>query len=87
MPKKETFLFICQEDDDDILILTKEDVDIKTLNVNEDIDFTVIGKISSNTSVDFGPSAIQWYEEKKRPKEFLDKVILKIVQALMYGTN
>lgn len=88
---KEKYLFICQDDEDPsgISVSTKEGVDNRiraSENMDEDIDFKVIGRIeTSNLTLDFNEHRIEWFEDGAKEKRVVDAAVLKIIQILTGG--
>lgn len=65
MASKEIFLFVCQREDGEIFIETKENVELLINNTSpdKDLDFETIGKIPlSRFQIDSEPSVIQFYK-------------------------
>lgn len=85
---KDKYLFICQDDDDPsgISVTTKEGVDSRiraSEEINEDIDFKVIGRIpTTNLTVDFNSDLIEWYNKEEKEKQLVDTAVIKIIQIL-----
>lgn len=87
--KNQSFLFICRDDEGDIVILTREEVDFEIKQAEERIEIELrletIGKIRSDVFLDFNESEIKWYTDEDRDKKFTDNVVLKICQKLKNG--
>ena len=85
---KPKFLFICKTDDEFIRIGTQEEIDgeIKHCEDNNiDLFFKVIAKINqTGLTVDFPPSLITWYEEGEQPDPLIKKVVLAIINYILY---
>lgn len=87
-PKKH-FIFIIQNDQEELYAGRQADVDnaIKYADqVNEDINFKVIGKIAEpngpNTlPIDFNEQLIEWFEGPK-DKAFMKRAVLAIVNFI-----
>jgi hypothetical protein len=89
MSTTKKYLYICQDDDGDIFVDDKDGVDARIKNSeihDEDIDFNTIGRIPrEHLTVDFPTTQIEWYGDDEREKSFVDKAVIKIVQALTTG--
>lgn len=84
---KQSFLFICQTDNDEIRVGNQLDIDNWTTwasEANQDINFTVIAKIPESATLDFNPSQIVWYDQKEHEKAFVDKVIMSIINRIKW---
>lgn len=85
--RNKTYLFICQRDEGEITIETKQSVDLElsmSEAENEDIDFKVVGRIcTDNLTLDFPSSRIEWYEPTLAENEALvGDAVIKIIQKL-----
>lgn len=88
MKTRSNYLFICQDEENplDISVATKEDIDLKILDIEndrDDLSFKVIGRVSlKNLTIDFNPSIIEWYDKGEKSKKLIDNVVLKIIESL-----
>lgn len=81
-------VFICQNEEGDVFAEFKSGVDalIKASEENDtELDFKVIAKIKPihlQFKDSVNPANIEWYEKGEKTKEFIDKVILQIMQLI-----
>lgn len=86
-PYKQTFLFFCQNDEGDIFVNTKEEVDTELKvfeELDEDINFEVFAKIPlSRLTFDTVISDIEWY----KPDTTIETKNRAIMAAFQYLAN
>lgn len=88
MSTKQKFLFLCQDEDAAVFVLTKEDVDARikeTENTDKELDFEVIAKIPDYfMTMDVSPQQIDFYKPDSLNKQIIDRAILAVVQYLAH---
>lgn len=90
MKEKKHYVFIVQNDDDELVAGRQSDIDSAIRDSeesNRDIDFKVIGRIiepaGPNTlPVDFNEKQIEWYEDGEKDAKFIKRAVLAIVNFI-----
>lgn len=85
MPIKNSYIFILQDDDGNISVGRKADIENEIQEAENDdreIDFKTIGRIQEPLTVDFPAHKIEWYDKEDKDQKIIDRAIMTIINFI-----